>query len=57
MANDQPEHRRTAALDKWRDTREAWPALGIYERFEQLACLILTLLVGVVIADALLRLA
>jgi len=54
---DLPEHRRTAALDTWRDTREAWPVLGIYERFEQLACLILTLLVGVVIADALLHLA
>jgi hypothetical protein len=25
-----------------RETREAWPALGFYERFEQVVCLVLT---------------
>src|SRR3954469_8675132 len=56
MAGDRPDW-WAAALGTLRETREAWPALGVYERFEQLACLILTLLVGVVVADALLHLA
>src|SRR3954471_1138864 len=56
MAGDRPDW-WAAGLGTLRDTREAWPVLGIHERFEQLACLVLTLLVGVVVADALLHLA
>jgi hypothetical protein len=48
---------RAGVLNTLRETREAWPALGAYERFEQLVCLVLTFLVGAVVLDALLHLA
>ncbi|HEX8375028.1 MAG TPA: phosphate-starvation-inducible PsiE family protein [Geminicoccaceae bacterium] len=35
-----------------RETREAWPALGFYERFEQVVCLVLTFLIACLIAVA-----
>jgi uncharacterized membrane protein (DUF373 family) len=56
-SSDLLERCRATALDTLRETREAWPALGAYERFEQLVCLILTLLVGIVVLDALVHLA
>src|ERR687886_213583 len=37
---------RAGVFNTLRETREAWPALGAYERFEQLVCLVLTFLVG-----------
>jgi uncharacterized membrane protein (DUF373 family) len=37
-------------------TREAWPGLTVYERFEQIVALSLTALIGVVIAAALFHL-
>ena len=48
---------RAAVLDAFAETREAWPALGTYERFEQLVCLALSFLVGAIVLDALLHLA
>ena len=35
-----------------RETREAWPELSTYERFEQVVSLVLTALIGVIIAAA-----
>ena len=35
-----------------RETRVAWPALGFYERFEQVVCLIITFLIACLIAAA-----
>jgi uncharacterized membrane protein (DUF373 family) len=43
---------RTAASGTLRETREAWPALGFYERFEQVVCLVLTFLIACLIAVA-----
>lgn len=37
----------------WRETRQAWPMLGFYERFEQIVALVLTLLFAIVIMAAL----
>ena len=34
------------------ETREAWPALGFYERFEQVVCLVLTFLIACLILAA-----
>jgi uncharacterized membrane protein (DUF373 family) len=44
--------RHGAALnDAFAETRRAWPGLGLYERFEQIICLLLTVVVsGVVVA-------
>jgi uncharacterized membrane protein (DUF373 family) len=39
-----------------RETREAWPGLNTYERFEQIISLILTILIGLVIAAAVIQL-
>lgn len=40
-----------AAHDSLAETRAAWPGLGLYERFEQVVCFVLTLTVaGVVVA-------
>src|SRR4051794_37642127 len=39
-----------------RETREAWPGLSTYERFEQVVSLVLTSLVGLVIAAAVINL-
>ena len=36
-----------------RETRDAWPALSLYERFEQVIALILTLLISLIIVAAL----
>ncbi len=42
---------RTALLDTFAETREAWPGLGLYERFEQIVCFILTVVIsGVAVA-------
>ncbi|GGG34000.1 hypothetical protein GCM10010964_22420 [Caldovatus sediminis] len=48
-----PETRATSL----RKTREAWPDLSAYERFEQVAVLVISALVSVVIAAALVHLA
>src|SRR3712207_280083 len=47
---------RSAVSDVLRETREAWPALSTYERFEQVVSLILTALIGAVIVAALVHL-
>jgi uncharacterized membrane protein (DUF373 family) len=39
-----------------RETREAWPGLSAYERFEQVVSLVLTALIGLVIVAALINL-
>lgn len=39
-----------------RDTREAWPGLSTYERFEQVISLVLTSLIGLVITAAVIHL-
>jgi hypothetical protein len=44
--------KRPLASGTLRETREAWPALGFYERFEQIVCLILTFLIACLIAAA-----
>ena len=42
---------RTALHDAFTETREAWPGLGLYERFEQVICFILTVVIsGVAVA-------
>ena len=52
-----PFHRQRAALGgALRQTRESWDALGAYGRFEQIVSLILTGLVSLVVAVALLHL-
>lgn len=43
---------RTALHDALAETRAAWPGLGFYERFEQVVCLALTVVIsGVVVAS------
>ena len=44
---------RTALSDGLQETREVWPALSAYARFEQVVSLALTTLVGLVIVAAL----
>jgi hypothetical protein len=39
-----------------RETREAWPGLSTYERFEQVVSLLLTALIGLVIIAAVVNL-
>jgi uncharacterized membrane protein (DUF373 family) len=51
-APDLMERCRTAAAGALRETREAWPTLSFYERFEQVICLILTFLIACLIAVA-----
>ncbi len=41
-----------AAPGTLRETREAWPALSFYERFEQIVCLVITFLIACLIAAA-----
>ena len=42
---------KTALQDTFAETRAAWPGLGLYGRFEQIVCLVLTVVVsGVVVA-------
>jgi uncharacterized membrane protein (DUF373 family) len=41
-----------AGVGTLRETREAWPALSFYERFEQVVCLVLTFLIACLIAVA-----
>ncbi len=44
--------RGTALRDAFAETRAAWPGLGLYERFEQVVCFVLTVLVsGVAVAS------
>jgi uncharacterized membrane protein (DUF373 family) len=47
---------RDAAATSLQETREAWPGMTAYERFEQVAALIVTLLVSLLIAAALVHL-
>lgn len=42
--------------DMLRDTREAWPGLGLYERFEQIVSILLTMMIGLVVVAALINL-
>ena len=45
-------HVGTALLDTFAETRAAWPGLGLYERFEQVICFVLTVVVsGVALAS------
>ncbi len=44
--------RRAAAPGGLGETREAWPALTFYERFEQVVCLVLTFLIACLVAVA-----
>ena len=45
-----------AAATSLRETREAWPGLSTYERFEQIVALVVSALVSVLIAAALVHL-
>jgi uncharacterized membrane protein (DUF373 family) len=47
---------QSAASSSLRRTHEAWPGLSVYERFEQTASLVVTALVSVLIAAALVHL-
>ena len=47
---------RDATATSLSETREAWPGMTAYERFEQVAALVITALVSVLIAAALLHL-
>jgi hypothetical protein len=44
------------ASDRWRRLRGEWAVLSYYQRFESTVALILTILVGVIIVVALVRL-
>jgi uncharacterized membrane protein (DUF373 family) len=54
--HDTAERHRDAAATSLKETREAWPGMTVYERFEQVAALVITALVSVLIAAALLHL-
>ena len=54
--HDMAERHRDAAATSLKETRQAWPGLTVYERFEQVAALVITALVSVLIAAALLHL-
>lgn len=42
----------SALHDAFAETREAWPGFGLHERFEQIVCLVLTVVVaGVAVAS------
>ncbi|MCK8787868.1 phosphate-starvation-inducible PsiE family protein [Roseomonas sp. NAR14] len=46
-----PQRTWRAGLDAFSEARAAWPGLGFYERFEQVICFVLTLVIaGVVVA-------
>jgi uncharacterized membrane protein (DUF373 family) len=47
---------RNAASNSLRQTRETWPGLTVYARFEQTASLVVTALISVLIAAALVHL-
>ena len=59
-----PHLREPGAANRWRaafdsafeETRDAWSALSVYERFEQIVSLTLTLLISLVILAAVLQL-
>ena len=47
-----PTRHGTALHDAFAETRAAWPGLGLYERFEQIVCLVLTVVIsGVAVAS------
>ncbi len=48
-----PARHGTALHDAFAETRAAWPGLGLYERFEQIVCLVLTVVISGVVAAAL----
>lgn len=54
----QPRHKSSMSgiQDSIAETRKAWPGLGLYERFEQVVCFVLTLVIGGVVVAALLAL-
>ena len=45
-----------AVSDMLRETREAWPGLGLYERFEQIVSILLTMMISLVVIAALFNL-
>jgi uncharacterized membrane protein (DUF373 family) len=51
-----PGQHGTGVADILRETREAWPGLSTYARFEQVVSLVLTALIGLVIIAAVLNL-
>lgn len=53
---DLAERHRDAMATSLKETREAWPGMTVYERFEQVAALVVTALVSVLIAAALVHL-
>lgn len=53
---DLMERCQDAAATSLQETREAWPGMTAYERFEQVAALLVTTLVSVLIAAALVHL-
>jgi uncharacterized membrane protein (DUF373 family) len=56
-AHSTPLDRTRAAVDRaLQDTREAWPGLSTYERFEEIVSLTLTALIGLVIVAAVVNL-
>jgi uncharacterized membrane protein (DUF373 family) len=56
-ARPSPRDRTRAAVDRaLHDTREAWPALTTYERFEEIISLTLTALISLVILAAVINL-
>ncbi len=50
------ERHKAAARDVFTETREAWPGLSYYERFEQVVCFILTVVIAAVAIAALVTL-
>lgn len=46
----------SAAADTLRETREAWPGLSLYERFEEVVVVVLTGLISLVIVAAVINL-
>jgi uncharacterized membrane protein (DUF373 family) len=49
-------HCRDAAATSLQETHDAWPGMSVYERFEQVIALVVTALVSVLIAAALVHL-
>ena len=50
------ENKRHAPRKFFAETREHWPIMSVYERFEQIVAIVLSLVISVVIALALLQL-
>ena len=50
------ENKRRTSHQLFADTREQWPLMSLYERFEQVVAIVLSLMIAVVIALALVQL-